>query len=101
MYFTSGAKVITSRLRTRTSPVVLYSCQRACASSGEMRFFVCWREDMGTVSAGIRSPSIPHPWYSSERRRLRWSAHGPVELERPHQDLGHGFPQLLRHLVAE
>ena len=44
MYFTSGANVMTSRLRTRTSPVVLYSCHRACASSGEMRFFVCWRE---------------------------------------------------------
>src|SRR3954453_17021827 len=38
MYFTSGENVITRRLRTRTSPVVLYSDQSARTSSGEMRF---------------------------------------------------------------
>src|SRR5919106_5629071 len=37
MYFTSGAKVITRRLRTWRSPVRLYSFQSACASSAETR----------------------------------------------------------------
>src|SRR3954454_7631658 len=37
MYFTSGAKVMTRRLRTRTSPVRLYSCHSLRASSGETR----------------------------------------------------------------
>src|SRR5215208_6081528 len=36
MYFTSGAKVITSRLRTRTSPEALYSRHSARASSEEI-----------------------------------------------------------------
>src|SRR5919197_6170536 len=37
MYLTSGAKVITRRLRTCTSPVRLYSLQSASASSAETR----------------------------------------------------------------
>src|SRR5215216_1922821 len=37
MYFTSGAKVITSRLRTRASPVRLYWLHSASASSAETR----------------------------------------------------------------
>src|SRR4051795_1775583 len=37
MYFTSGAKVMTRRLRTRTSPVRLYSCHSLRASSGDTR----------------------------------------------------------------
>src|SRR3954454_7258844 len=37
MYFTSGAKVITRRLRTCMSPVRLYSLQSASASSAETR----------------------------------------------------------------
>src|SRR5262245_273951 len=37
MYFTSGAKVITRRLRTCKSPVRLYSLQSASASSAETR----------------------------------------------------------------
>src|SRR3954469_6893242 len=48
MYLTSGAKVMTSRLRTRTSPVDLYSAHRAWASSGETRFLV-WVLDIGSV----------------------------------------------------
>src|SRR3954452_20279598 len=97
MYFTSGAKVMTRRLRTRTSPVVLYSRQRACASSGEMRFFVCWREDMLLVSVRRGPHNIPHWWYSLRRR----SADGAVERIRPRQHLGDGEPELLGHLLAQ
>src|SRR6478752_9042837 len=51
MYLTSGAKVMTRRLRTRTSPVVLYSCQSACASSAETRFFVVLETDIGRAGS--------------------------------------------------
>src|SRR3954469_25370212 len=39
MYLTSGAYVMTSRLRTCWSPVALYSRHSASASSAEIRFF--------------------------------------------------------------
>src|SRR3712207_7726124 len=39
MYFTSGAYVITSRLRTFWSPVALYSRQSASASSAQILLF--------------------------------------------------------------
>src|SRR5919197_1687407 len=38
MYFTSGAKVSTSRSRSAGSPVSRYSCQRASVCSCEMRW---------------------------------------------------------------
>src|SRR5919107_782795 len=40
MYLTSGAYVMTSRLRACTSPVSLYAFQSASAASGEILFLL-------------------------------------------------------------
>ena len=67
MYFTSGAKVITRRLRTCMSPVRLYSLQSASASSAETRRRLVVEADFmsdGTPCEGKRSdgPDLYRAW---------------------------------------
>src|SRR5688572_19340774 len=51
MYFTSGAYVMTRRLRTCTSPVALYSRHRARASSEEILFRLLLWDFIGTTDS--------------------------------------------------
>src|ERR671914_215123 len=67
MYFTSGAKVITRRLRTCRSPVRLYSVQSASASSAETRRRLVVEGDFMTDEApcgreGSDGPDLYRAW---------------------------------------
>src|SRR5690349_4215222 len=103
MYFTSGAYVMTRRLRTWTLPVLLYSLHRARASSEEILLRLLLDCDFmgrlprreGTDGQVVyrvrtRSPSSP-----------LWGNSLPVESVGPRKHLGDGRPQRLRNLVAE
>src|SRR3712207_6829520 len=61
MYFTSGAKVITRRLRTCTSFVRLYSVHSASASSAETRRRLVDEADFMTGGAPLRGKGSDGP----------------------------------------
>src|SRR4051794_33753131 len=105
MYFTSGAKVITRRLRTWTSPVRLYSLQSLRASSADTRrrlevdvLFIgtdVLLEGGGTDGQGlyrVHTPGPPSPLWGNWAVRQRIC---------PGQDLGDCLPQRLGHFLAE
>src|ERR671931_2569224 len=76
MYLTSGAYVITRRLRTWRSPVVLYSRQSASASSAETRRrlledegFMRYCAPKGGGHGGAAAPLV-HTEQGSDRRSL-------------------------------
>src|ERR1044072_9394449 len=106
MYLTSGAYVITRRLRTCTSLVALYSRHRARASSEEIRLRLVLLDCdfMGTAllleGAGLTDKGCIG---SRPQAQHHLNAVIPSLLERvrPRQLLRDRGPELLRHLVAE
>ena len=62
MYLTSGAYVMTRRLRASRSAVSLYARQRASTSSGEILFLLSVADVMGS-SCSWKWCSGGHSWY--------------------------------------